>query len=70
LRYTDLLCSYPGNIEHSDLDALGEHFNQEQVIELALTIATGCRCRSGKRSDSVLGRKVMQVCNLAHRRLL
>lgn len=40
MRYTDLLCSYPGNIEQSDLDALGEHFSQEQVIELALTIAT------------------------------
>ena len=40
LRYTDLLCTYPGNMEQADLDALGQHFNQEQVIELALTIAT------------------------------
>jgi len=40
LRYTDLLCSYPGNIEQADLDALGQYFSQEQVIELALAIAT------------------------------
>jgi alkylhydroperoxidase family enzyme len=40
LRFADLLTSYPGNIEQADLDALGEHFNEEQVVELAMTIAT------------------------------
>ena len=40
LRYTDLLTSYPGNIDQVDLDPLAEHFNQEQVVELAMAIAT------------------------------
>jgi alkylhydroperoxidase family enzyme len=40
LRFTDLLSSYPGNIDPGDLDALGEHFNEEQIVELVLVIAT------------------------------
>ncbi len=40
LRFTDLLTSYPGNMDQADLDALAEHFNQEQIIELAMAIAT------------------------------
>jgi alkylhydroperoxidase family enzyme len=40
LRFTDLLTSYPGNMDQADLDALAEHFNQEQVVELAMAIAT------------------------------
>jgi alkylhydroperoxidase family enzyme len=40
LRFTDLLVSYPGNIEPSDLEALAAHFTEEQIIELALVIAT------------------------------
>jgi alkylhydroperoxidase family enzyme len=40
LRYTDQLTSYPGNIDQADLDALAEHFNQEQIVELATVIAT------------------------------
>jgi len=40
LRFTDLLTSYPGNMDQTDLDALAEHFNEEQVIELAMAIAT------------------------------
>ena len=40
LRFTDLLRSYPGNIDPSDLDALGEHFNEEQIVELVFVIAT------------------------------
>jgi alkylhydroperoxidase family enzyme len=40
LRFTDLLTSYPGNVDQADLDALGEHFSQEQVVELAAAIAT------------------------------
>jgi alkylhydroperoxidase family enzyme len=27
-------------MDQTDLDALGEHFNQEQVIELTMAIAT------------------------------
>jgi alkylhydroperoxidase family enzyme len=34
------LTSYPGNINDSDLDALGEYLDQEQVIELVFAIAT------------------------------
>jgi alkylhydroperoxidase family enzyme len=40
LRFTDLLTSYPGNMDRTDLDELGEHFNEEQVIELTMAIAT------------------------------
>jgi alkylhydroperoxidase family enzyme len=40
LRFTDLLTSFPGNIDDVDLDALGEHLDEEQVIELVLAIAT------------------------------
>ncbi len=40
LRFTDLLTSYPGNMEAGDLEALAKHFNQEQIIELALVVAT------------------------------
>ena len=40
LRYTDLLTTRPENIEEADLEALSAHFSEEQVIELALVIAT------------------------------
>ena len=40
LRFTDLLLSYPGNIEPGALDALAVHFIEEQIIELVLVIAT------------------------------
>jgi alkylhydroperoxidase family enzyme len=34
------LTTYPGNINDSDLDDLGEYLDEEQVIELVFTIAT------------------------------
>ena len=40
LRYTDLLTTRPENIETADLEALGAQFSEEQIIELALAIAT------------------------------
>ena len=40
LRYADLLTSRPGIVDQSDLDALDEHFTEEQVVELVLIIAT------------------------------
>jgi alkylhydroperoxidase family enzyme len=40
LRFTDLLTSYPGNIDSSDLDALGSLFTGAQIVELVLAIAT------------------------------
>lgn len=40
LRFTDLLTSYPGNIDSSDLDDLGSYFDQEQIVELVTAIAT------------------------------
>ncbi len=40
LRFTDLLSSYPGNIDDVDLDALSVHLDDEQVIELVIAIAT------------------------------
>ena len=40
LRYTDLLTARPENIEEADLEALSAELNEEQIIELALAIAT------------------------------
>ena len=40
LRFTDLLTSWPGNMAQDDLDALGQHLNEEQIVELVLVIAT------------------------------
>jgi alkylhydroperoxidase family enzyme len=40
LRYADLLTSRPGLVEQRDLDALGAHLNEEQIVELVLIIAT------------------------------
>jgi alkylhydroperoxidase family enzyme len=40
LRFCDLLTSYPGNLDQTDLDGLAEHFSKDQVIELVLTVAT------------------------------
>ena len=40
MRYTDLLTSRPENIEQGDLDALSTQFSEEQIIELALVVAT------------------------------
>jgi alkylhydroperoxidase family enzyme len=40
LRFTDLLTSHPGNIDDVDLDALAEHFDETQIVELVITIAT------------------------------
>ena len=40
LRYTDLLTTRPENIEEADLEALSAQFSEEQIIELALAIAT------------------------------
>ena len=40
LRYTDLLTTRPENIEAADLEALSAQFSEEQIIELALAIAT------------------------------
>lgn len=40
LRFTNLRTRCPGNINPSDLDALGEHFNEDQIVALVLVIAT------------------------------
>jgi alkylhydroperoxidase family enzyme len=40
LRFTDLLTSYPGNVDDVDLDALSRHLSPDQVVELVGTIAT------------------------------
>lgn len=40
LRFTDLLTTHPGNVDAADLDALGEHLNQEQTVELVIAVAT------------------------------
>ena len=40
LRFTDLLTSRAGNIDHSDVDALSELLSADQIVELVLIIAT------------------------------
>jgi alkylhydroperoxidase family enzyme len=40
LRYTDLLTTRPENIEQADLETLSAQFSEEQIIELAVVIAT------------------------------
>jgi len=40
LRFTDLLTSHPGNIDEVDVHALAAHFDEDQIVELVLTIAT------------------------------
>ena len=40
MRYTDLLTTRPENIEAADLEALSAQFSEEQIIELAMVIAT------------------------------
>ena len=40
MQYTDLLASRAENVEADDLDELNVFFSEEQIIELAMTIAT------------------------------
>jgi alkylhydroperoxidase family enzyme len=40
LRYADLLTTRPANVTQADLDELGRHLTEEQVIELVLAVAT------------------------------
>jgi len=40
LRFTDLLTSWPGNMAQVDIDSLGQHLNEEQIVELAFVVAT------------------------------
>jgi alkylhydroperoxidase family enzyme len=40
IQFTERLTGWPGSVQESDLDALGKHFNKEQIVELVLTIAT------------------------------
>lgn len=40
LRFATLLTSYPGSVEQGDLDDLGAHLSQEEVLELVAVIAT------------------------------
>ena len=40
LRYTDLLTTRPENIEEADLEALSAQFNEEQIVEATIAIAT------------------------------
>jgi len=40
LRYTDLLTTRPENVEPADLEALAAWLTEEQIVELAMVIAT------------------------------
>jgi alkylhydroperoxidase family enzyme len=40
VRFAEKLTAWPASIAESDLDALGKHFNVEQIAELVLTVAT------------------------------
>ena len=39
LRFTDLLTSLPGNIDDVDVDAIGKHLDEEQIVELVFAVA-------------------------------
>ena len=34
------LTGYPGGIDEQDVEALGKHFDKEQIVELVVTAAT------------------------------
>jgi len=34
------LTAWPASVQQDDLDAIGRHFNAEQIVELVLIIAT------------------------------
>ena len=40
IHFSERLTGYPGGVDEHDLDALGKHFDQEQIVELVATIAT------------------------------
>ena len=40
IHFAEKLTGYPGGIDEQDVDALGKHFDQEQIVELVATIAT------------------------------
>lgn len=40
IEFTERLTGYPAGITQHDLDELGKHFNEKQIVELVLTIAT------------------------------
>ena len=40
IQFAERLTAWPASINQTDLDALGEHFNPEQIAELVLTVAT------------------------------
>ena len=40
LRYTDLLTSRPANVDQADIEALAAHFDEQQIVELVLAVAT------------------------------
>ncbi len=40
IHFAERLTGYPGGVDEHDLDALGKHFDQEQIVELVATIAT------------------------------
>jgi len=40
IHFAERLTGYPGGVDEGDIDALGKHFDQEQIVELVATIAT------------------------------
>jgi alkylhydroperoxidase family enzyme len=40
IHFAERLTGYPGRVDEHDIDALGKHFDQEQIVELVATIAT------------------------------
>jgi alkylhydroperoxidase family enzyme len=40
IHFAEQLTGYPDGVDEHDLDALGKHFDQEQIVELVATIAT------------------------------
>ena len=40
IHFAERLTGYPGGVDEHDIDALGKHFDQEQIVELVAIIAT------------------------------
>ena len=40
IEFTESLTGYPGSISEQDLEKMGKHFSEKQIVELLLTIGT------------------------------
>jgi hypothetical protein len=53
IQFAERLTGYPGGVDENDIDALGKHFDQEQIVELAATIATAISPTGSTRASKL-----------------